>query len=288
MKPLLPCLALLLVGCAETAPAPSSAVKVANGVALKSFPPALHLVVGGARTPFVAAYDRDERVESVALEGHAKIAEEGVARLDGGRVVAVAAGEGTLHVENELGAVDVPIVVHAAEPTALAIDPVGAARIGEAVAVKATLTWAEGTSDATFDVVFSTDEPAHLHVPDAVDARGWVAPLDDKPTTLRARLGNLEATTPVRAVGKPPVGIEIRLAWSFMNLRRFGAFARYEDGEEREISGACAWETDGKRWRAAISAAPLGPSLLADQVSWDRIATCTVAGVRGSGSLFSP
>lgn len=287
MKPLLPCLALLLFGCAETAPAPSSAVKIANGVALKSFPPALHLVVGSARTPFVAVYDGAERVEVVALEGHAKIA-EGVARLDGGHVIAVAAGEGTLHVENELGAVDVPIVVHAAEPTALALDPIGPARIGEPVAVKATLTWAEGASDATFDVAFSTDEPTHLHVPDAVDARGWVAPLDDRATTLRARFGDLEATTPVRAVGKPPVGIEIRLAWSFMNLRRFGAFARYEDGEEREISGACAWETDGKRWRAAISGAPLGPSLLADQVSWNRVATCTVAGVRGSGSLFSP
>lgn len=288
MKPLLPCLALLLVGCAETAPAPVSATKVANGVELKSFPPAVHLVVGGAREPFVGVYDRTERVEVVALAGHAKIAEEGVARLDGDRVVAIAAGEATLHVESELGAVDVPIVVHAAEPTALALDPVAAARIGEPAPVKATFTWAEGTSDATWDVSFSTDDPTHLHVPDAIDAHGWVAPLDDKPTTLRARFGDLEATTPVRAVGKAPVGIEIRLAWSFMNVRRFGAFARYDDGEEREISAACAWETDGKRWRAVVSGTPLGPTLRADQVSWDRTATCTVAGVRGSGSLFSP
>jgi hypothetical protein len=56
----------------------------------------------------------------------------------------------------------------------------------------------------------------------------------------------------------------------------------------REISGACLWETGDKRWRGAVGGTPLGPLLRADQVSWDRTVRCTVAGVRGDGTLFSP
>lgn len=275
---------VLLLGCAETQPAPTSAVKVANAVSLRAFPGAIHLVAGGARAPFVGVYEGRERVAEVAVEGHATLAESKIARLEGGRVVALAAGEATLHVENELGAVDVPVIVHAAPPTALALE-VEPSRIGEAAKVKATLTWAEGTSDATFDATYSTDAASHLHVPDAPDQKDWVAPLDAIGAILRAEAFELQTAAPIKATGKPPVGIEIRLAWSFLNLRRFGAFGRYDDGEEREVSGGCAWEVEGKPFRPDRV---LGPTLNADQVSWSKTATCTLAGVRGSGSLFSP
>ncbi len=272
--------------------APTSAVLVASGLQLRPLAPEIHLEVTEARAPVIAAFNGDEIAGTFSIAEHATIAEKGVARVEGDKVVAIAPGEAKLHFESELGVVEVPIVVHAAAPTGLVVDGVPPARLGEPVAVKATLSWAEGPSDATYDVTWSTDSPNQLHVPDAITARGWVVSIDklgNKTTAvLRATYGSLVAETRVAPSNQPITGIEIRMAWSWINRRRFGAFAHYEDGQEREISAGCLWSVEGKSWRAAKGDAPLGPSLRADEVSWQRIATCTIAGVRGSGSLFSP
>lgn len=275
---------LALVSCTSPAVAPTSAQKVANGVALRSYPAAVDLAIDQKKSPLALFLDGEEPVAELALEGHAKIADESIAQLEGSMIVAKAVGATTMHVESEQpfqGAIDVPIVVHAAGPLSLAIEPAGPVRIGESIAVKATATWAEGTSDATYDAEWSTDERLSL----AATPTRAVVPLDDRPGILRAKLGALEATATVTASEKPPVAIEIRMAWTWMDRRRFGAFARYEDGEEREVSAGCAWTTDDKPWRDPTS---IGPRVASSELSWSRVATCTVAGVKGSGSLFGP
>jgi hypothetical protein len=277
-------LSVALVSCTSVAVAPTSAQKVANGVVLRSYPAAVDLALGEKRSPLALFLDGEEPVAELALAGHAKIADESVAQLEGSTLVAKAAGSTTMHLESEQpfqGSIDVPIVIHAAGPLSLAIEPAGPVRIGESIAIKATATWAEGTSDATYDVEWSTDDRLAL----SASATRAVVPLDERAGILRAKLGALEATATVTPSGKPPVAIEIRMAWTWMDRRRFGAFARYEDGEEREVSAACAWTTDGKPWSDPAS---IGPRVQASELAWNRVATCTVAGVKGSGSLFGP
>ncbi|MGZ3421215.1 MAG: hypothetical protein ACXWUG_17395 [Polyangiales bacterium] len=276
-------LASALDGCGEQpAVAPTSAHQLANGVLLRALPGNLDLAIGQQKAPFALFLDGEEPVAALALEGHAKIADETIAQLEGGVVVAKAVGTTTMHVESEQpfqGTVDVPIVIHAAPPLSLAIEPGGPVRVGESIAIKATATWAEGPSDATYDVEWSTDDRLAI----SASPTRSVVPLDERAGTLRAKLGSLEASATVTPSGKPPVAIEIRVAWSWMGVRRFGAFARYEDGEEREVSAACAWTTEDKPWRDPTS---IGPRMSAEDLAWNKIATCTVAGVKGSGSLF--
>jgi hypothetical protein len=276
---------LALVSCTEQpAAAPTGAQKIANGVTLRVSPANLDLALGQKRAPAGLFLDGEESIAPLSLEGHAKIADETIAQLEGGVVIAKAVGATTMHVESEQpfqGAVDVPIVVHEAGPLSLAIEPSGPVRVGEAIAIKATATWAEGTSDATYDVEWSTDDRLAI----SASATRSVVPLDERAGTLRAKLGALQAEATVTPSGKPPVAIEIRMAWTWMGMRRFGAFARYEDGEEREVSAACTWTTENKPWRDPTS---IGPRIAAEDLAWDKVATCVVAGVKGSGSLFGP
>jgi len=275
-------LVLCLASCTEVpVAAPTGAQKVANGIALRALPGQVDVAVGAKATPRAMFVESEELVATLALEGHAKIADETVASLVGGVVVGNAPGATTMHIENEQpleGAVDVPIVVHAAPPTELVIEALPMMRIGESVPLKATAHWAEGTSDATYDVEWSSDGLALVDT-----AARSVAALSENPSKLSAKLGTLAVSTSVTPSGKPPVAIEIHVAWSWLDQRRFGAFARYEDGEVREVSAACAWTTEGKPWSSPVS---IGPRVQAAALSWDKIATCTVAGVKGSGSLF--
>ena len=283
----------LLMGtlaCAPTANAPVAMVAPAVAI-LRAIPAAHGLSVGERRMVRAVVEDGNEHIDSVAIEDRATVDDPSIAILDGKTLVGVAPGTTSLKITDapRSGTVTIPIVVTAAAPTTLTLEPIAPCRIGQAVPVRATLRYADGTSgDVTLDTHWFTPEPDRLFVPDTPDTRGAVAAIRAKPATLRAQFGGLEAAAEIAPAFGEPSGIEVRIAWSYGNVRRFGAFAHWSDRNEYEVSAGCLWRIEKNTPFRGLERATVGPRVPVGELSWSRVATCELASSRVSGVLFAP
>lgn len=287
------CLLFLLSACAgqqqDSAP-PFLPATPPSAPPLHVFPATRVLRVGQSASVLAAFYDGDERIDGVVLS--ATLDDASVASFDAGKVTGLRAGKTTLHLaakEPVESTVDVAVVVRDDDPVALTIEPIAPARIGERVHAQATAHMADGSTwDATYDADWSVSPETDAAVATADIERGDVVSLTAKPVIVSATLGALQASTQLATRGGAPVGIEVRHAWSYGDKRRFAAYARYADGEVREVTAGCSWRVDdGAAWRG-IARAPQGPWVDASELSWDRTATCVLAGTAGKAALFAP
>lgn len=283
-------LVMLLAACAPASTV-QPAVPAASPTALLRAIPAAHgLRVGERRTVRAVVEDGNELIAAIPIDATSKIESPAIAALENGTLVGVAPGVTTMHVSDGAGrTVDVPIVVTESEPLSLSIDvPPGAPRLGERIPVRAVIRYADGTiADATLDTDWSTTTTGRLFVPNTTGNRGAVVAIMAKPSTLVARLGALEARTEIAPAFGEPSGIHVRLAWSYGNFRRFGAFAHWPDGATREVSAGCLWRVPGEGAFRGIERPQHGPWLPTSALSWDRLATCELGTTKGSGALFA-
>lgn len=277
---------LLLCGCAQTLGPPPSFAPAAQP-SLRAIPSAHGLGVGERRAVVAVLEEGSERIASIPL-AKATVEHPEVAVLEGDTLVGVAAGSTTLHLEHATHTLDVPIVVTAAEPVALSLNPIVAPRLGERIPVQAVVRYEDGTEgDATLDADWSTATSARLFVPNTPDTRGAVVAIQPKPSTLVARFAGLEARTEIVPEAGEPSGIHVRLAWAHGEFRRFGAFAHWTDGQTREVSAGCLWRFPGAEPFRGLEHPQPGPWIPVSTVSWDRVATCELAATKASGSLFA-
>ncbi len=281
-----PLVLLLLCGCAQTLGVPPSIAPAAQP-SLRAIPSAHGLRPGERRTVRAVLEEGSERIAAIPL-ANATVEHPEVAVLEGDTLVGVVAGTTTLHLKHDGYALDVPIIVTAAEPVSLSINKVIAPRLGERIPLQALVRYADDTvGDATLDADWSTTTSARLFVPNTPDTRGAAVAIQPKQATLVARLGELEARTEIVPAFGEPSGIHVRLAWAHGDFRRFGAFAHWTDGETREVSAGCLWRFPGAAPFRGLEHAQPGPWIPVSTVSWDRIATCELAATRASGSLFA-
>ncbi len=279
---------LLGSACTPTLGVPPPAAP-ASAPVLRAIPSEHGLQVGERRTVRAVLEEGSERIAELTIGADAVIDNQSIATLEGNTLVAVAAGTTTLHLTHETYTTDVPIVVTAADAVALSLNQVVAPRLGERITVRAVVHYADGTlGDATLDADWSTTTNNRLLVSNTPATRGAVVAILPKPSTLIARLGALEARTEIAPKFGEPSGIHVRLAWSYGDFRRFGAFAHWSDGETREVSAGCLWRVPGDGAFRGLERAQPGPWIPTSALSWNRTATCELATTSASGTLFAP
>ncbi len=266
-----------------------------QGPVLHARPTSATLAVGERRAMSLTFRHGAEHVGSLPLGPAATIDDPTIAEIDGSAIVGLAPGATTLHLAHDApplsGSVDVPIVVTDASPVALAIEPAPRPHVGERIDLRAVLSYADGTSaDVTLDAAWSTPTPGRLHVvdagADALEARGAAVALGPKPARLFAHLGELEASTEIRPLDLEPVVLEVRLAWAWGDRRRFGAYARFADGAERDVSAGCLWRVDAGAPFRGLDRPQHGPWVRTSELAWNRVATCELSTSRATGVLF--
>lgn len=280
----------MLAACAPSTTVQPAVVAPSSTAMLRAVPAAHGLRVGERRTVRAVVEDGTELIGAIAIGANVTIENPAVASLQSGTLVGLARGATTMHIADAGGqVVDVPIVVTDAQPESLSIDvPVGSPRVGERIPVRAVVRYSDGTiADATLDTDWSAATPGRLLVPNTIPTRGAVVAIMPKPSTLVARFGELQAQTEIKPAFGEPAGIHVRLAWSYGNHRRFGAFAHWTDGETREVSAGCLWRVPGEPPFRGLEHAQHGPWVPSNALSWDRVATCELGTTSGSAALFA-
>lgn len=282
-------LAALLLGGCTPAPTDAHGFTMPRLPTLRAIPAAHGLAVGERRTVRALLEDGAETIGPVAIGENATIEHPAVATLEAGALVGVAAGTTTLKLDHNGQSITVPIVVTSAALSSLVLDPIAPLRMGERVPVRATAHYDDGTSgDVTLDTDWSSPTNDLLWVPNTPETRGAVVAISAKPSTLRARFGDLLASAAIAPAFGEPSGIQVRLAWSYGNFRRFGAFAHWSDRQEVEVSAGCLWRIGGSPPFRGIEHTNIGPWIPVAELSWDHTATCELASGKASGALFAP